>query len=182
MNKNKIKEVLTMKKKNHSQEAQGHITDGVFDIFNYNESGKVRTYIDGKRTKWFCHVDVCDIIGISDPHVSMRRLTEPGTCTTPVRVQRTRANGTTVMKTKLMDFINEGNLFRLITCSRKPESKKFTDWICDVVLPVLNSKKGFHIMDNKPKEDVIEELQKQIANQKDKINLLEAKMKIYVTV
>ena len=165
-----------MEKKKYSQEVQGHVNE-IFEIFKYNDIGQLRTYVDGKGTKWFCHVDVCDILGISDPHVSMRRLTGPGICSAPVKVQRTKSNGTTVTKTKLMDFINEGNLFRLITCSRKPEAKAFTNWVCDVVLPILNSKKGFHIMDNKPKEDVIEELQKQIANQEDKINLLETKIK-----
>lgn len=74
-----------------------------------------------------------------------------------------------------MNFINEGNLFMLITGSRKPEAKKFTMWVCNDVLPSLNSK-GYYIMDNKPKEEVIEELHKIIANQGDKINLLEAKM------
>lgn len=47
-----------------------------------------------------------------------------------------------------LNFINEGNLFRLITGSRKPEAQEFTNWVCDTVLPSLMNK-GYYAM-NKP--------------------------------
>ena len=116
-------------------------TNGIenkFEIFDYNNLGSVRAYIDNKGNKWFCLVDVCNILGISDTHVAMRRLSPDGGCSTPVI--------DSLGRTQQATFINEGNLFRLITGSRKPEAKKFTDWVCDVVLPSLNSK-GYYIMD-----------------------------------
>ena len=155
-----------MEKKNYLQEETNGI-ESKFEIFDYNNLGQVRIFIDENRNKWFCHKDVCDILGISDPHVAMRRLSLDGGCSIPVIDNLGRTQQAT--------FINEGNLFRLITSSRKKEAKDFTDWVCDVVLPSLNSK-GYYIMDNKPKEEVIEELQKTVSNQENKINLLEAKM------
>jgi len=38
----------------------------------------MRTYVDDSGEPWFCHKDVCDILGITDPHVAMRRLADPG--------------------------------------------------------------------------------------------------------
>ena len=110
-----------------------------FEIFDYNNLGQVRVYIDEQGNKWFCHKDVCTILGITDPHVAMRRLSSDGGCSIPVIDNLGRTQQTA--------FINEGNLFRLITSSRKKEAKDFTDWVCDVVLPSLNSK-GYYIMDN----------------------------------
>lgn len=75
-----------------------------------------------------------------------------------------------------MTFINEGNLFRLITGSRKKEAKLFTDWVCDVVLPSL-SKKGYYIMENGFNyEELIKELEekhdKRIKKLEKNVNIL----------
>lgn len=145
-----------MESKNYLQENN----ENKFEIFDYNNLGRVRAFLDENRSKWFCHKDVCDILGIANPHVAMRRLSSDGGCSIPVIDNLGRPQN--------MNFINEGNLFRLITSSRKPEAKKFTDWVCDVVLPSLNSK-GYYIMDNKSKDEVIRDLQ-------SKVNTLEDKM------
>ena len=36
-----------------------------------------------------------------------------------------------------MTYINEGNLYRLIIKSRKPEAEPFESWVCDEVLPSI---------------------------------------------
>jgi prophage antirepressor-like protein len=36
-----------------------------------------------------------------------------------------------------LSFINEGNLYRLIIKSRKPEAERFESWVCDDVLPTI---------------------------------------------
>ena len=64
-----------------------------------------------------------------------------------------------------MLFVNQSGLYLAIGKSRKPEATQFLLWIFDTVLPSLNSK-GYYIMDNKPEEEVIEELQR-------KLNILE---------
>lgn len=152
-----------MEKKNYLQENN----ENKFEIFDYNNLGSVRTFIDEHGNKWFCLVDVCNILGIKEPHRTSERLNSDG------RHSMTVIDN--LGRTQNAIFVNEGNLFILITGSRKPEAKKFTQWVCNEVLPSLN-KKGYYIMDNKPKDEVIEELHKIISNQGDKINLLEAKM------
>lgn len=57
-----------------------------------------------------------------------------------------------------MNFVNEAGLYLAIGNSRKPEAKEFMLWVFGEVLPTLN-RKGYYIMDNKPEEEVIEELQ-----------------------
>jgi len=109
-----------------------------FEIFDYNNLGSVRAHLDGHGDKWFCLKDVCDILGLKEPHRVLQRLDSKGRHSMTVLT-----NG----GPQQMYFINEGNLFRLITGSRKKEAKDFTDWVCDVVLPSLNSK-GYYIMDN----------------------------------
>ena len=107
-----------------------------FAIFNYKNLGSVRAYVDRQGEKWFCHLDVCDILGIQDYSRAVSRLDPKG-----VRLTQVLTNG----GTQNANFINLGNLFRLITRSRKPEAQEFTNWVCDVVLPQLMNK-GYYNM------------------------------------
>lgn len=111
-----------------------------FDIFNYKNLGSVRCYVDQQGMKWFCHGDVCNILGIKDHSRAVSRLSIDG-----VRLTQVIDN---LGRTQQANFINEGNLFRLITGSRKPEAQEFTNWVCDTVLPSLMNK-GYYAM-NKP--------------------------------
>ena len=70
-------------------------------------------------------------------------------------------NGTQSIRQVPMNFVNEAGLYLAIGNSRKPEAKEFMVWIFSEVLPTLN-KKGYYIMDNKPKDEVIEELQHKV--------------------
>ena len=107
-----------------------------FDIFNYKNLGSVRCYVDQQGMKWFCLADVCNILGINQASATLRRLDSKG-----VISNHTLTNG----GTQQLNFINEGNLFRLITGSRKPEAQEFTNWVCDTVLPNLMNK-GYYAM------------------------------------
>ena len=107
-----------------------------FEIFNYKNLGSVRCYVDQQGAKWFCHLDVCGILGIKNTRDAMYRLDQKGVVSTD-----TLTNG----GMQQSNFINEGNLFRLITGSRKPEAREFTNWICDTVLPSLMNK-GYYAM------------------------------------
>ena len=106
-----------------------------FEIFNYGILGQVRVYVDPNRNPWFCLNDVCDILGIKEPRRVIRRLYLKGINSTPIFIDGENKN---------TNFVVEGNLLRFITSSRKPEAKKFTDWICNTVLPDLH-KKARHV-------------------------------------
>ena len=124
-----------------------------FDIFNYKNLGSVRCYISQDGQKWFCMTDVCNILGIVNPHVAMRRLSSDGVCSTPVIDNLGR--------TQQANFINEGNLFRLITGSRKPEAQEFTNWVCDTVLPNLMNK-GYYSMQPMTEMEMINKMSSHI--------------------
>lgn len=117
------------------------ITNGnnPFEIFNYKNLGSVRCYIDQFGMKWFCNIDVCNILDITDQNVALRRLDPKGMCLTPILTNGGVQNA---------KFINEGNLMELIFSSKKPEAKEFRHWVCHEVLPQLSSK-GYYNM-NKP--------------------------------
>lgn len=109
-----------------------------FDIFDYKNLGSVRAYVDQQDEKWFCLGDVCDILCIKEYSRAASRLDPKG-----VRLTQVLTNG----GPQNVNFINLGNLFRLITRSRKPEAQEFTNWVCDVVLPQLMNK-GYYVMNN----------------------------------
>lgn len=113
--------------------------NNTFEIFNYKNLGSVRCYIDQFGEKWFCHKDVCDILGIVNSRDASSRLNPKG-----VIVTDTLTNG----GVQKLTFINEGNLMELIFTSRKPEAKEFRAWVCQEVLPSL-SKTGSYHMPNK---------------------------------
>ena len=112
--------------------------NGRFEIFNYQNLGKVRTYIDKKGKPWFCLSDVANILSISSYNNIISRLDRGGICIidTPT-LQRNQYNVEYFANTKL-NYVNEPNLYRVIFQSRKPEAKAFQDWIFNEVLPIIN--------------------------------------------
>ena len=140
---------------------KGYIED-TFDIFSYKNLGKVRTYIDEERNKWFCLADICDILELTNPRMVAKRIPEGYVSSTYAAINGAiSTNGTQSIRQIPMNFVNEAGLYLAIGNSRKPEAKEFMVWIFSEVLPTLN-KKGYYIMDNKPEEDVIEELQHKV--------------------
>lgn len=123
-----------------------------FDIFNYKNLGSVRCYVDQQGAKWFCLNDVCNILTIVNPNDALRRLDSKGVVLTD-----TLTNG----GMQQLNFINEGNLFRLITGSRKPEAREFTNWVCDTVLPSLMNK-GYYTMKEVTPATILIEVGKQL--------------------
>ena len=99
-----------------------------FEIFNYKNLGSVRTYIDDSGEPWFCLIDVCDVLGISNNRDTLSRLNEKG-----VGLTDALTNG----GKQRLTFINEGNLYRLIGRSRKKEANNFMNWVFDEILPNL---------------------------------------------
>ena len=102
-----------------------------FEVFNYKNLGSVSCYIDKNGQPWFCHKDICDILGIKDSNDVLKRLEPKGVCLKP-----TPKNG----GIQNISFINEGNLFRFITRSRKKEAQEFSIWASDTMLPALMNK------------------------------------------
>ena len=118
--------------------------------------------MDEEQNKWFCLADVCGILGIKNPRDVAKRIPDPYLDTIDAWVQTgEKADGTPALRLSPTNFVNEAGLYLAIGQSRKPEAKEFMVRVFSEVLPTLN-KKGYYIMDNKPEEEVIEELQHKI--------------------
>ncbi|MGN8805460.1 MULTISPECIES: phage antirepressor [unclassified Blautia] len=95
-------------------------------IFNNSEFGSIRTtVIDGKP--YFCGSDVASALGYKRPNDAISahcRATVK--CSTPI-------SG----KVQEINFISEGDVYRLIIRSKLPNAERFEGWVFDEVLPSI---------------------------------------------
>ncbi len=103
-------------------------------VFNFNKNN-VRTFLRNDEV-WFCLKDVCEILGLSNNRKVIERLNQKGVTTsdTPTKGGMQK-----------MNFINEGNLYKVIFQSRKPQAEKFTEWVTEEVLPTIRKTGGFSL-------------------------------------
>lgn len=138
-----------------------------FDIFDYKNLGQVRTVVDTNNEKWFCLTDVCSILGIKNPWDVAKRVSEPYLDTIEAWVQTgEKSDGTPALRLSPTNFVNLAGLFQAIGESRKPEAKEIMNWLYGTVVPELD-KKGYYTMDNKPRDEVIDELRTEMRNYTD---------------
>lgn len=108
-------------------------------VFQNPEFGELRT-VEQNGEIWFCLADICRPLGIRACDCRTR-LKVDGTDSI-VTVDRAGRKAT-------MTFVNEGNLYRAIFQSRKPEADRFTDWVTEEVLPSIR-KTGRYEVQPKP--------------------------------
>ena len=95
-------------------------------IFDSEQFGKIRAVeVDGQP--WFCLADICAPLGLRATRCKERLKLEG------VRTMDTPTNS----GVQGMLWVNEGNLYRAIFQSKKPEAEAFTDWVTEEVLPAL---------------------------------------------
>lgn len=111
-------------------------------VFQNEQFGQVRT-IDENGKIYFCGKDAAIALGYADSVNALKR--------------HCRAKGVafrhllTEGGNQRIKFIDEGNLYRLITHSKLPEAEKFESWVFDEVLPSIR-KTGKYEM--KPSDDL----------------------------
>lgn len=92
-------------------------------------SNAIRVIADDNGEPWFLANDVCAVLGYVNPRQAI--------------IKNCREGGVSKRYTPTesgiqeMTYINEGNLYRLIIKSRKPEAEPFEAWVCDDVLPTI---------------------------------------------
>lgn len=96
-------------------------------VFNY-EDQEVRTVQKDGET-WWVLKDVCDILGLCEPHRVAARLEKDERTQMTIIDNLGRPQNTTI--------INEPGLYKVILRSDKPEAKKFTNWVTHEVLPSI---------------------------------------------
>lgn len=124
-----------------------------FEIFNYKNLGSVRTALDEYGNPLFCLVDVCSILNIKNSSRVNERLLDPGVHTMNLGVRTgTKRDGTPSIQNLRATFIDQGNLFKILFTSRKPEAQEFANWVCYVVLPSIAKTGSYSLRENNMSE------------------------------
>lgn len=92
------------------------------------EGNKMRTSQDKSGNPLFCAKDAAIILGYTNPNKAIRDHT---------RGERIVHPFITAGGTQEIQFITEGDLYRLIASSKLPAAQKFEKWIYDEVLPSI---------------------------------------------
>ena len=107
-------------------------------IFKSEKVGEIEILIENGR-EYFPATEVAKILGYKDPNKAINtHCKKDGWVIRPVidRLGRTQEK----------KFINEGNLYRLITKSNLPQAEVFESWVFDEVLPSIR-KTGMYATD-----------------------------------
>lgn len=102
-------------------------------VFQNPEFGEFRTAERNGET-WFCLSDICRPLGIMAGDCK-KRLKRDGMDI----IHTTDSIG----RTQKMIFVNEGNLYRAVFQSHKPEAERFMDWVTSEVLPAIRKTGGY---------------------------------------
>ena len=117
------------------------MSNGELKIFNY-KNNEVRTTTKDGEIFWVLK-DVCEILGLSEPHRVASRLEKDERTQMTVTDDLGRPQNTTL--------VNEPGLYKVIFRSDKPEAKKFMHWVTHKVLPSIR-KHGAYITSAKMEE------------------------------
>lgn len=107
---------------------------------------------------WFCANDVCRVLGYESPRraITMHCKSYPvpnregggNIGVTNVKLPTNKSFdkfGTEKWQYNDVKFIDEGNLYRLILRSTKPNARKFEDWICEEVIPSIRKTGSYSV-------------------------------------
>ena len=101
--------------------------------FTNEEFGTIRTVEqDGKVM--FCGKDVATALGYTNPNKALRDHTRGERFVHPLE---------TCGGTQQVQFITEGDLYRLIASSKLPSAQQFESWVFDEVLPSIRKQGGY---------------------------------------
>lgn len=133
-------------------------------VFNNADFGQMRTIeINGKTM--FCGKDVATALGYSIPSKAIN----------------THCKGVSKMEVPTkggnqeMQFISEGDVYRLIAKSKLPAAEKFESWVFDDVLPTIRKTGSYGIKESYLIDDPIKRAERWIEEQKQRL-ALEAKV------
>lgn len=101
-------------------------------IFSKDEFGDIRTFVIDEKP-YFCASDIAKALGYSNPNDAVSRH-----CRAIVK-HDTPISG----KIQQINFIPEGDVYRLIMKSKLPTAEKFESWVMDEVLPTIRKTGGY---------------------------------------
>ena len=104
-------------------------------VFENVDFGEMRSCIENDGTILFCASDVAKALGYSRPNDAVN-----AHCRATVK-RRTPISG----KTQEINFIPEGDVYRLIVKSKLPSAVKFEHWVFDEDLPSIRKTGGYKL-------------------------------------
>lgn len=140
-----------------------------FNFFTNNEFGGMRTYCDPATGEvWFCLVDICKALDLSNPSRVKARLEDEKGVTKSYPLE---TNGGTQNTT----FVNESGLYEVFMRSNSPKGKPFRRWIYQEVLPSIR-KHGVYISEEvlANEEKLKEKIEAVKAEYKEKVAFADA--------
>ncbi len=120
--------------------------------FDFN-SNTVRA-INKNGEIWFVAADVCNILGLTNPSVSLNALDDDERSTINLNEYPKNFLGNKKGNPEV-NIINESGLYALILRSRKPEAKAFRKWVTSVVLPAIRKNGYYSLTINKAQQGEI---------------------------
>lgn len=104
------------------------------EVFLSEMFGELRIMEDDNKF-YFCAADVCSALGYSNPSRELNiHCRHDG-----IKAGRADVNGVP----RIIKFISEGNVYRLICRSNKPEAEQFETWVFDELLPRIRQTGGY---------------------------------------
>ena len=143
----------------------------IFEIFNFENLGRVQTIKKLDGSVWFCNNDVCRILEIQNPRTVVSRLNRDGVCQTDAV--------DTLGRRQRMTFIDQGNLFMLIMRSDKPQARRFYEWVCREVLVKLANTGNYSMVQNNNQSPMVQfanGLNAIITDMNDRITIMESRV------
>ena len=143
--------------------------DNKIEIFKNEQFGEVRTILEGEKVL-FCAADVAKALGYTNPNKAVndhcRAITKRST---PI-------SG----KVQSINFIPEGDVYRLIIRSKLPAAEKFELWVFDEVIPTIRKTGGYmtdSLLERIQKEPaVIVEFAQALILEKNRVKALECEL------
>ena len=145
------------------------VMDNKIEIFKNEQFGEVRTILEGEKVL-FCAADVAKALGYTNPNKAVndhcRAITKRSI---PI-------SG----KVQSINFIPEGDVYRLIIRSKLPAAEKFELWVFDEVIPTIRKTGGYmtdSLLERIQKEPaVIVEFAQALILEKNRVKALECEL------
>lgn len=117
-------------------------------VFENEKFGKLEVLVENGK-EYFPATEIAKILGYSNPQKAIRDHCREDGCTicSVGVVTGKKTDGTDAIQFVNKKYINEGNLYRLITKSNLPQAEVFESWVFDEVLPTIR-KTGMYMTDD----------------------------------
>ena len=141
-------------------------SNALIKAFENNENGWQVRVIELNGEPWFVGKDIAEALGYKNTRDALSRhvpdkYKKVFTPQQMASVSKSRDSLPFVDSPRGLTFINEAGLYKLVMRSELPNAEKFSDWVCDTVLPQIRKTGSYSAQ---PKE-ITSELLFQIAEQ-----------------